>query len=118
LVVDFPVTNSLASIAAKLSLLAAGVLLLANQFVPAEMHGWLSSLPLLLAGLGYALLQFRPGPSRRTILKRLLLAGAFVGWGIDQVLPSGRIAIFLGDAVIAAYVVDLYWMSADQNNER
>jgi hypothetical protein len=117
LVFDLPVTNSLASIAAKLSLLAAGVLLLANQFVPAQMHGWLSSLPLLLAGLGYALLQLRPGASRRTVLKRLLLAAAFVGWGIDQVLPSGRIAIFLGDTVIAAYVVDLYWMSADQKNE-
>jgi hypothetical protein len=117
LVFDLPVTNSLASIPAKLSLLAAGVLLLTNQFVPERLHGWLSSLPLLLAGLGYALLQLRPGPSRRTVLKRLLLAAAFVGWGIDQVLPPGRIAIFLGDAVIAAYVVDLYWMSADQKNE-
>jgi hypothetical protein len=107
------VTNSLVSLIAKLSLLAAGVLLVANQFVTQEAHRWLSSLPLLLAGLGYALLQRELRPPRHTTLKRLLLAAAFIGWAIDQILPSGRAAVFLGDAVIAAYVLDLYWMTID-----
>jgi hypothetical protein len=102
------------SLLARLSLIAAGVLLLANQFVPPEVHGWLSSSPLLLAGFSYALLQIRLNSPRGALLKRLLLAGAFVGWGIDQLLPSGRAALFLGDAVIAAYVLDLFWMAADQ----
>jgi hypothetical protein len=104
----------LSSLFAKLSVLAACVLLLANQFVPAQVHGWLSALPLLLAGASFALLQLRLKPAPATLWKRLLLAAAFLGWGIDQLLPSGRIALFLGDAVIAAYVLDLFWMAADQ----
>jgi hypothetical protein len=90
---------------------------LANQFVTPEVHGWVSALPLLLAGVGYALLQIRLKSSGHTLWKRLLLAAAFIGWAIDQVLPSGRVATFLGDAVIAAYVIDLYWMSAEQERE-
>jgi hypothetical protein len=103
------------SILAWLSLIAAAVLLAANQFVPPEIHGWLSSLPLLSAGIGYALLQIRLNPPRGVLLKRLLLAGAFIGWGIDQLLPPGRASLFLGDAVIAAYVLDLFWIAAAHN---
>ena len=105
------------SLLARLSLIATGVLLLANQFIPPELHGWLSAWPLLLAGAGYALLQARLNQSRGALLRRLLLAGAFIGWGVDQLLPAGRAALFLGDAVIAAYVLDLFWMSADQQRE-
>jgi len=50
------------------------------------------------------------------LMKRLLLAAAFIGWGVDQLLPFGRVALFLGDAVIAVYVLDLFWMSGDQKN--
>jgi hypothetical protein len=35
-------------------------------------------------------------------------------WAVVQVLPSGRLAVFLGDTVIAAYVLDLFWMMQDQ----
>lgn len=105
------------SILARLSLIAAAVLLAANQFVRPEIHGWLSSLPLLSAGIGYALLQIRLNPPRGVLLKRLLLAGAFVGWGIDQLVPFGRASLFLGDAVIAAYVLDLFWIGADQQRD-
>jgi hypothetical protein len=104
----------LVSILARLSLLAAAILLLANPFVANGMHGYLSSLPLALAGIGYALLQVQLKPPMRTLLKRLLLAGAFVLWAVDQLLPEGRIAVFIGDAVIAAYVADLFWMIRDQ----
>ena len=51
------------------------------------------------------------------LMKRLLLAAAFIGWGVDQLLPFGRVALFLGDAVIAVYVLDLFWMSGDQRSE-
>ncbi len=102
------------SLLARLSLIAAGVLLLTNQFVPAAWQAWLSASPLLLAGAGYALFQIRRGQPRGLLIKRLLLAAAFIGWGIDQLLPSGRAALFLGDAVIATYVLDLFWMAADQ----
>lgn len=102
------------SFLARFSLIAAGVLLLANPFVPLELHGWLSAAPLLLAGAGYGLLQIRLNPPRGELLKRLLLAAAFIGWGIDQLLPAGRASLFLGDAVIAAYVLDLFWIAATQ----
>ena len=94
--------------------MAACVLVLMNQLVPARTHSWLSALPLALAGSAFALLQVRLKPPRATLLKRLLLASAFVFWAVDQMLPAGRIATFVGDAVIAAYVVDLFWMSEDQ----
>lgn len=102
---------------ARVSLIAAVVLLVGNQFVSPRVHGWLSSLPLLLGGFAFALLQLSLKPPRVTLLKRLLLSAAFIGWGVDELLPSGRVALFLGDAVIAAYVLDLFWMAGDQQSE-
>jgi len=100
-------------LAAALAL--AGVLLLANlPFVPARTHAYVSALPLALAGIGYAILQFRTKPPLATLLKRLLLAATFVLWAIDQLLPSGWLATFLGDVVIGAYVLDLYWLIQEQ----
>jgi hypothetical protein len=106
--------NPLVSLLAKFSLLAAGVLVVANQFVNMGTHAYLSSLPLALAGVGYALLQIQLKPPVHTLLKRLLLAAAFVLWAVDQLLPGGRTAVFIGDVVIAAYVADLFWMIRDQ----
>ena len=88
--------------------------MLLSAFVPAQTHAYISSLPLALAGLGYTLLQFRVKPSPRLLLKRLLLAAAFLLWAAVQLLPAGRLSVFLGDAVIAAYVLDLFWMMRDQ----
>jgi hypothetical protein len=88
--------------------------------VPSQtrLHPWISALPLALAGIGYALFQIQLRPSRAVLLKRLLLAAAFVFWAIDQIMPAGRVAAFIGDAVIAAYVLDLFWMLRDQQKER
>lgn len=106
---------------ARLSVLAAGGLLLASVLMPVpshtRLHPWISALPLALAGIGYALFQLRVRPSRAVLLKRMLLAAAFVFWAIDQVMPAGRAAVFIGDAVIAAYVLDLFWMLRDQERE-
>ena len=98
----------------KCSLFGAAILLMASPFVAAEAHAYISSLPLALAGLGYTLLQLQLKPARRVLVKRLLLAGAFLLWAVVQLLPPGRITVFLGDVVIAAYVVDLFWMMQDQ----
>lgn len=88
--------------------------MLLSVAVSPQTHAWISSLPLALAGLGYTVLQFRLKPSRRLLLKRLLLAAAFLLWAVVQWLPEGRLSVFLGDAVIAAYVLDLFWMMRDQ----
>ena len=52
--------------------------------------------------------------AERTLLKRLLLAATFVIWAVDQLLPLGRFATLIGDVVIAAYVLDLFWLSQEQ----
>lgn len=93
----------------------AGILLLSDlPFLSARLHPNLSSLPVAVAGIGYAILQFRVRPPRAVLLKRLLLAATFVIWAADQLLPAGALATFIGDVVIAAYVLDLYWLSQEQ----
>ena len=93
----------------------AGVLLLSNvRVVSGRLHAGLSSIPLAMAGIGYAILQWRSRPPRETLLKRLLLAATFVIWAVDQLLPPGWLATFIGDVVVAAYVLDLFWLSQEQ----
>jgi hypothetical protein len=98
-----------------IALALAGILLLSNvPPIADKLHAALSSLPLAIAGIGYAILQFHLAPPRGVLLKRLLLAATFVLWAVDQLLPSGRLATVIGDAVIAAYVLDLFWLSQEQ----
>jgi hypothetical protein len=98
-----------------IALAFAGVLLLSNlPLISNTLHSYLSSVPLAIAGIGYAILQLRAGPPRGTLFKRLLLAATFVIWAVDQLLPSGRLATLIGDVVIAAYVLDLFWLCQEQ----
>lgn len=100
-----------------IALAFAGILLLSNVPVISDrLHAYLSSVPLAMAGIGYAILQLRTGPPRGTLLKRLLLAATFVIWAVDQLLPLGRLATLTGDVVIAAYVLDLFWLSQEQSS--
>ena len=97
------------------ALIFAGSLLISNlSSTSVRLHAYLSSLPLAIAGIGYAILQLRVRPPRGMLLKRLLLAATFVIWAVDQLLPAGRVATVVGDVVIAAYVLDLYWLSQEQ----
>jgi len=98
-----------------IALALAGILLLSDlPLISARLHPYLSSLPLAVAGIGYAILQFRARPPRAALVKRLLLAGTFVIWAVDQLLPSGLLATFIGDVVVTAYVLDLYWLIQEQ----
>lgn len=97
------------------ALIFAGILLLSNvPSTPDRLHAYLSSAPLAIAGIGYAILQLRAGARGGTLYKRLLLAATFVIWAVDQMLPPGRLATLIGDVVIAAYVLDLFWLSQEQ----
>jgi hypothetical protein len=49
-----------------------------------------------------------------TLVKRLLLAATFIIWAIDQLIDSGKLATLIGDVVVAAYVLDLYWLIQEQ----
>jgi|SRR5579871_268452 len=96
--------------------LAFGVLLLVANLplIPASLHTYFSALPLAAAGLGYGLLQVRLRPTPGTLWKRLMLAATFLLWAVDQLLPAGRAASLIGDLVIVAYVLDLYWLMQEQ----
>ena len=107
--------SSIVELLAKCAILCSALLLLSNLRSNSTLgHDWLSSLPLALIGVAYVVLQIRLKPNRRTLMRRLLLAGTFILWAIDQLLPSGRLAMVIGDAVVAAYVLDLYWMIEEQ----
>jgi peptidoglycan/LPS O-acetylase OafA/YrhL len=70
-------------------------------------HGAVSPAPLFLIGAAFLTLQvwLRPRPGQ--LFKRLMVAVAFLLWGVVQVLPAGALATMLGDLVIAMFVVDL-----------
>jgi hypothetical protein len=100
---------------ARGALVCSALLLLSNlQFTSTRTHAWLSSLSLALAGGAYAVLQIRLRPGRRTFVRRLLLAGTFLVWAIDQLLPPGRLAVVIGDVVVAAFVMDLFRIIQEQ----
>lgn len=70
-------------------------------------HAPVSAAPLLLIGVAYLALRPLVRPRPLELLKRVLLGTAFILWGIDQLLPVGRVATVLGDVVIVLYVLDL-----------
>jgi hypothetical protein len=78
------------------------------------LHAYLRCLVLGLAGFGYALFQCYVRPPREIALKRLVLAAAFVLWAVEQLIPPGRLTLFLDDAVIAGFVLDVVWMVKSQ----
>ena len=99
-----------------MSLVFAAILLISNQtLISPRDHAYISSLPLAFAGFGYAVLQIRLRPARGILLKRLFLSATFVIWAVDQLLPAGRVSILIGDFVVAAYVLDLYWIVQEQS---
>jgi len=102
---------------ATCALLCAALLLLSNlQLASTPLHTWLGAIPLGLIGIAYAVLQVRLKPEGATLAKRLLLAGTFILWAVDQFLPAGRLATLVGDIVVSAYVIDLFWIIQEQSN--
>lgn len=102
---------------ATCALLSAALLLISNAAVtPPPIHTWLSAIPLALIGIAYAIMQIRMKPGPATLAKRLLLAGTFILWAVDQFLPPGRLANLVGDFVVSAYVIDLYWIIQEQRH--
>ena len=104
-----------------LSLLGCAVLLLFDFFpalLPLLRHGPVSAFPLLLIGITYLGLQVVLRPAPLELLKRVMLASAFILWGIDQLLPTGPVATTLGDIVIVLYIIDLALMMRDSLSAR
>ena len=68
------------------------------------------AMPLLLAGLAFLGWIAVDPPGLIDVIKQVFIAVAFILWGIDLLIPSGRWAIFIGAVVIAIYVFDLAWL--------
>jgi peptidoglycan/LPS O-acetylase OafA/YrhL len=99
-----------------ISLLGCAVLLLFDLFprlMPTITHGPVSAIPLLLIGVAYLGLQVQLRPRPLELVKRIMLASAFILWGIDQLLPLGSVATTLGDVVIVLYIIDLILIMRD-----
>jgi hypothetical protein len=62
---------------------------------------------LILAGVAFIGLQFFLRPSPLDLSKRLMVALAFILWGVTALMPPGALTTELGNLVIALYVVDL-----------
>jgi hypothetical protein len=105
----FPLTHIV-----RLLIMVAGIIggvLLLTDFLPVVgghlAHAPFSALPLLLIGMTYALAQPVLHPRRRDLLQAALVILAFLGWGVDQLIPPSPMSTVLGDIVIALYVTDL-----------
>jgi hypothetical protein len=67
--------------------------------------------PLLLVGTSFLFMQPVLRPRLVELLRNVLLAAAFLLWGIVQLMPRSTISMRLGNVVIALYVFDLAWMT-------
>jgi hypothetical protein len=69
--------------------------------------------PLLLVGIAYLAWLATERPAVIDLVKQLLIALAFILWGVSLLMPAGPAARLLGAVVIAIYVFDLAWMMED-----
>jgi hypothetical protein len=66
--------------------------------------------PLLLVGIAYLAWLATERPAVIDLIKQLLIALAFILWGVSLLMPAGPATRLLGAVVIAIYVFDLAWM--------
>jgi len=68
------------------------------------------ALPLLLVGAAYLGWLVIDRPATMDLIKQVLIAVAFILWGVNNLMLTGRWATFVGAVVIAIYVFDLAWL--------
>jgi hypothetical protein len=100
---------------AVLAVLSALVLLLVDSPISARLgiplsHGIAEALPLVLVGIAFLAWLAIELPPIVEFIKQLLLAIAFILWGINSLLPASPWSRFIGAVVIAIYVFDLAWL--------
>jgi len=71
----------------------------------------ISAAPLLLIGTSFLIVQIMLRPRWTELLKNILLAAAFILWGVVQLLKNSAWSERLGNIVIALYVLDLAWVT-------
>jgi hypothetical protein len=70
----------------------------------------ISAVALLLIGVSFLILQAILRPRWTELLKNVMLAAAFILWGVVQLMEQNDLSRKLADVVIALYVLDLAWM--------
>ena len=113
LAIIFP--DELLDLAVVVLALVSGVALLTSDVVfTALPHAPAEASPLLFIGTAYLGLQALLRPKPLDLFKALIISSAFILWGVDQLLPGGRVATTLGDVVVTLYVLDLGWVMIDR----
>jgi len=70
----------------------------------------ISAAPLLLIGASCLVFQAMLRPRWTELVKNMILAAAFLLWGVVQLMEQSALSKILGDVVIALYVLDLAWV--------
>jgi hypothetical protein len=70
----------------------------------------ISAAPLLLIGVSCLVFQAMLRPRWTEMVKNMLLAAAFLLWGVVQLMVQSALSKKLGDLVIALFVLDLAWV--------
>ncbi len=102
--------------------LAASIALLIGDARAGSFHGLsaagATAAPLLLVGTSFLFVQPVLRPRLLELLKNVLLAAAFLLWGIIQFMPQNSMSMRLGNVVIALYVLDLAWITLGTKNSQ
>ena len=73
-------------------------------------RGVISAAPLLLIGVSFLIAQVILRPRWTDLLKNVLLAAAFLLWGVVQLMEQNALSKRLGNVVIVLYVLDIAWV--------
>jgi hypothetical protein len=69
----------------------------------------ISAAALILVGGALLVAQTLIHPEKMELMRNVLLSGAFILWGLVQLLPSTALSKTLGDIVVALFVIDVAW---------
>jgi peptidoglycan/LPS O-acetylase OafA/YrhL len=103
----FAIVSAAAAIACAVVLLTSDTSLALPPWIS---RPEISAAPLFFIGFSLLILQAIRRPRWSELLKSLLLAAAFLLWGVVQLMPTSPLSRFLGHVVIALYVLDLAWV--------
>jgi hypothetical protein len=73
-------------------------------------HQIAEAIPLLLVGIAYLAWLAVDRPQTVDLIKQVLIAVAFVLWGISLLMPTSPWSRLVGALVIAIYLFDLVWL--------
>ena len=79
------------------------------QYIEPNLLQWTfkSAIPLILIGAAFASFQFAVPRSRIQILLGLIVAAAFMLWGLEQFLSNPALVSVIDDLVVFLFVLDL-----------